>query len=1230
MVLKNIKPVEEFNNNIYFKQLELLIENLITNNQEMIFLEKASKSIKDLEVSLINKTFTKPVILDSKHKDNHVTLPLNKFYTNNGQVFFLTKTENILLYEHLLKENINITIEDENLYEVISKSIKYVYTKKNANIETELIRFFNVPEEKLTFHLMHEINNLIKYHPHTKNYNLYKTRFKLTTLSHNIGNIFLEAFFESHSNFMIHDLLNEKRNNVSQEFNNLIEDLQQYETLNNNLYFQEIFRITVKKNKNKKTKIINNLITEKKEFSYNVGQYFYNIMKTLFLIYHKNSKDLSTILLKNKLTEYRIKIGSVFLHTFKVFDLFQENIVWVNKNKETILFVPNMQYFPNIVSNIVHQRPYFCYGTIETLLMKYEKAKTKLNNTEYYLYHICNTRSKLKIHKNPDIALKPTIKNSYKKLKMFSGKYYMENFETLTSFVATIDKQYFYNFLLMIQDFIKLKNTNNSFTFEKNLERYSNLFLLYKIQIKTLLEAYNTNNLIYKRLLEHVFEYALDFSLQNNTSLLKELEENLKPSIMFNKKSIEWCNYKKKARFIRNLYNKIYSYKIFLKGLLSECLIYVHFDYFIFDAFLDTRGRHYLNGFFMNPQSYPMIKAFVKPYTKNDSTLSQEHFNNIKRLMFKKPYIIESKEVFTLMEKEMFTYKNYIIKEAYLKLKYIHSLLENKTISLETLNKDLQELRIKHKSYTYLFEYSLIYIKKYMTNIKKLFVLHSAILLYLKQLPNIMNYYELDATASGLQMTSMVLRDATLGELCNLTLSQDKQNINYDLYLTFSQDAILYFYKYIHTINDLNISLDLKNVCCTIFDYFYLKIKKSKKEIICLIIQLKTLLTKEIYDKFYNILYLFKVFAWVIPFHYNHKNKSITQILKKAINIKNKKHVIYEILYSYIYIVGGFFFIKDLIFNTKTHNWFFIWLNNREVFKKAIMTFGYNATSYRRKQQFRKNLLDQHLDILNSVSINYFSNIFNNLFLVLKDIYLTSSQVIRDFGTLLTKKVKNYPHVNSSILIDNGIFEIEIKSYIKKESSLKVSGLLNNNLIWHELQLNNPMYLKKKIKFSNDNNISKNIFVQAHDPKTLARKFAPNFIHSMDAWLICSFKQKIAHLNKLLGNKLFINNFTNHDTFGISLVPFLKYFLMDIYKNIYFFDYLGTLHHNYNYSDILVLWFKKIMLNSKIRKLNYRKEAHLGSSVTLLYPLYVKNLGYHIQYDMGASTNLILNPYFVK
>lgn len=102
--------------------------------------------------------------------------------------------------------------------------------------------------------------------------------------------------------------------------------------------------------------------------------------------------------------------------------------------------------------------------------------------------------------------------------------------------------------------------------------------------------------------------------------------------------------------------------------------------------------------------------------------------------------------------------------------------------------------------------------------------------------------------------------------------------------------------------------------------------------------------------------------------------------------------------------------------------------------------------------------------------------------------------------------------------------------------------------------------LRKIVFARNNNKISVKI-----DKIRQQSKFAPNFIHSMDAMSVHLFMKLFDQLKKG-SNIQNIENFTVHDNFagGYFLFPLIPLLLRDIYIKMYNFNYICTLRDNFN------------------------------------------------------------------
>lgn len=1253
--------------NAVSKKLNLLVEELIKDYPAMAFLKEADNTVSFLENTLEFQTIipleppvtpppsttypkgllthenTPPPYKNYTESDQTSILPsirhtkplknkplksfnLNKFYTKDNKEFILKKEDSIQLFETLISQDFNIVKTDTMLVDALRKIVENLSECRTSNIQIKVLQFLNIDKEIFLQELILGLNNLMSSHYSKKQYTFHTVRLPLTTLCYIFGDLCIKTFIKSYPNPDIRDIILGTDKTLENEHLIFVQSLGAHSSLAENDYLCDLLEFTpIKRTIHsllKKSKILQK--KTKKLYKYNIAQAFYDLLKAhVYSSEKSNSELLSFGFFKEENLKLKIQLGSILMHAFKTKKIFKEQFV-KKKNKQVLFFVPNHIFFASNVSSIVSQRPYFTKGTLENIIDKYENNKKDYDTIEYYKYHTCLNRKDSRVHYNPTMILKPTKINFYKhKLtNNFTGKHYFDHFEEYTSFTATIDKNYLYDFLNLLKEHLMLGKKNKYYSFCDNIDRHANIFLLYKIKPDYLKKIYQEMHPHYKRLLEHIFDYACNLSKQTSKELLLELKHNTKPELTYENTSAEWRFYYKNIKVFKSIIDKIYSYKIFLRGLLIQCIIYSHVDYFIIDSFLDTRGRHYLNGFYTNPQSYPLVKAFIKPYLYDTDTLTSSQFMTLKDITLEKNTFFESIDVTRLFEQELTTYENYLTINENLKISYIFKLFENPNLNIEQLKCSLENFKNNSTSSEHLFKQTLAYVKIHITNLKRLYVLHSAILLYLNPIPKITNYFELDATASGLQMTSMVLRDANLADFCNLSPSGSTTTSN-DIYMIFSEQALETFNVFFNEFSEFHIPEDILKIIQPCFTTLLYKKSDFKEPSITILTNIFKILkrwllrcnTKKVN---YTYLSLAMKYNWIFK-HVIRKSEPVFESIYEKAFTKTKIRI-YNNFQNIVYLIGSFLHLKNTI--KKKNSWFLTWLSNREVFKKAIMTFGYNATSYRRKEDFLQSLMEHNNNKITQ-SVIYLAQLMENMFEYLKDNYLKPSQVMRDFGKILAENLSTDSHEHSAIHINNGIFNMKLHCYKHRTLRIIVKGS-SDNKDWHLLSIRVPLYIK-----TNEYQTTQEILVP--NCTELTRKFAPNFIHSMDAWLVCYFKYKVAHLNKFFNNELFINHITNHDTFAITIAPLLKYILMDIYKNIYFVDYISSLARNPGYNAILNLWYNEILNNNTIIKLPWRLENKLGSPVTITACITLPDKPTNIvTVELGVSTNLILHPLFVK
>lgn len=97
------------------------------------------------------------------------------------------------------------------------------------------------------------------------------------------------------------------------------------------------------------------------------------------------------------------------------------------------------------------------------------------------------------------------------------------------------------------------------------------------------------------------------------------------------------------------------------------------------------------------------------------------------------------------------------------------------------------------------------------------------------------------------------------------------------------------------------------------------------------------------------------------------------------------------------------------------------------------------------------------------------------------------------------------------------------------------------------------------------------------DATSIRSKFPSNYIHSMDAYIVNSLYELLFRINKRLSShNIFINCYTNHDTFMITLIPFLRIMVQDCYTTLIKSNYIETLRNNPEiYKEICASFFNK-------------------------------------------------------
>lgn len=908
--------------------------------------------------------------------------------------------------------------------------------------------------------------------------------------------------------------------------------------------------------------------------------YIFNLLK--FIVFHQNFKEETVITegyVRNqkKYVTAIIKLGSVFLESY-----IAENIFSIHKitddytipdyKKKIMLNVSN-EILEETFKDLTFNRPFLHQKTLKNIIVKKNNIRKSAENL---FIHICKTRIKNFIRYNANMHTK------------INEKTYLNDSKNLYTKFA-IDKHYVYYFLNLIKKHIQLQEKNQDLTFIEKLNDHEDILLLYQLDKNSIFSFFHKYNKIPEIafIFKDFFVDVLDLNNNSNDSL-HYFHENIYTNNTITQKLKNILR-----EFIDNIYNKIFSYKLFIKGLLVESIVYSNFRYFICDSFIDTRGRCYYTGFYLNIQSYPITKAFIKLY--NPAGIKNiTDFNNVLP-------VIKNRLKNSPQLKKNITFNHYNRLQKVLQITYLYSLFNKNNISKSDLIAKLN-LWKKHILNNFIFFDILDYLKLNVKKVKKLYVVHSMICNLLLPQAEIQNYFEMDATASGLQMTAMLFHHRKLAEICKLVdVKNNSKNVK-DIYESSAE----------YLLNQLNL-LDS-------FTYQIIKILKHNQIIYAL---------NNIFDSF-----LFQEENYSLDKLLNEINKNVTlkpyiEKLEKYFAENNSilKHYNWLVYHIENTIAANSFSKKDpenykktlyylitmsglkMMYLRNTYQWLDLWLFDRDFFKKPIMTFGYNATSYRRKEDWREKILE-----LNNyeyfTELIFLINIAENIFSRITIEFLTPAQWLRDLGVFISKNIekimlndKKITQDLDKIIITNTFLTINLSSYKEEKGRIDVKGY--EFLRKHQISVLYPKFIPKIVEDSKKNNMP--MFIKEQDYTSLARKFAPNFIHSMDAYLVHLFKKHLYNINKEISDyNLFINHLTNHDNFACTAEPFLFIILWQCYNTVYSYDYINTLCHTVNFENILE--YKK----SKIKPL-----------------LPEERLPYDIQ-NPNTPVNLKLSKAFVK
>lgn len=831
--------------------------------------------------------------------------------------------------------------------------------------------------------------------------------------------------------------------------------------------------------------------------------------------------------------EYRVRLvqyGNLFLDC-----AIKNNICYaelLSKGPKTISII----HLTNSLS-LAHLQEIFQYKKPQLLEKPY--SLHEMNTRFEHVYNVLNLKETLpgftiltvieekdlrhRIHTNADIRLFPARGHS---INSFVPKTrYTIDLDMLRLFLLEIEKVQLPQ-LMDINDMYY--NDILSIMTHSLQEHFDNILMLYDFsfkQLHVLLSKYpktndNLNDLFYKAL-SHMLRYMLSF----NTITYLQIQEDVLPPQPFNGKAV-----------IKELFDKILQYKVFIVGLIKDAIIYSHFEYFVANSFLDSRGRLYNREVFLNIQNNPIAKMFVKLYNNPE----KQHFSY--KVWYKiKGYLSEfatynsSKEHLAFAsniydDKNMSLFKE---RNAVLVQEYISSYFD-----LKLFTKDTNENYDFNKLLNMSLDEQLTFVKKYIKKKKKLWIVIQKLKAYAAG--DLFQVIELDANNSGSQMISILLLNQKLAKECNL-IGQE----SFDAYT-----QILTGY------NDILISLNLLLNYCNPLMFIYKQ--ELQDEPIYNHILLKD------YNDYKQGLYsredmALKIFPMVL-----HANLKLSTGFKLAFQllfqVLDLTHIDYNQLTKYLNVIPKnerelveshfkdynkefrdfctTILVLRIAFNLNCYYTNYTWLNptetiwmDRDLFKKPIMTLYYNATRYTRIQHFD--------DFFKAYSRKYNKNIKNNSFVYLSNF---TELFFRDFtrthlyGNLSMQKLTTMLYAKKeSIHISNGYFNIKINPTLKKSIQVESKTIKNKR-----------QQISIRLPTRNLNN------------KKLKQTLSPNIIHSMDAYIVHKFIEKVVTINNIIkGDGFILKYYINHDNFACNMPFILPILLKECYYELTCTDYLS-------------------------------------------------------------------------
>ena len=1056
----------ENKNNIF------ILLNTLKEHSNFLFLKDAI--LANQNILKKSKQLAKTNIQDVSFKDNWL------FDENYKKLYFDDASwkliRNFIIQEQNYKHHVG-PYDVHVQYKKLIKTLENVFINIKKSKHTYL-QHFNFDPHYISLAISKQIQNVLLSHMQksSKKYNLQKLYIKKTQMSSAIGNTLLVAFIEARLPLLFNFFV--KRNIILKTTEKDLLDTLCMAIIENDIL--QIKYIYNNEFKCKSTFIIKAINLYILNFLYkNLDTYFLNLHKTYYMLQQKKDLQLSFINCNFRLQEIFIKIGDPILNHLK-----ESNVLDIinYKTEEELKYAYCIIFKEDLIISMLQSQSYrIPFLNVNNMLV--ERDNDILNFAEGI--HITFDNSPIRLHK--DFHTTQNYAVFWKKEHFISE--------------LSIDSGFLFHFLQYIAPFLGKKYNEIS---KASLQTFFNLF---HVEFD---KEFCFDSISDKILSTKLIEITLDFNCIYSAEYIQLLNEQKIPST------------KKKYK---RLYSHLMSYKFFLIGLLRNSIVFSSFGYFIANYFLDSRGRVYQEGFFLNIQAFPMTRAFIKFFDPAKNTLSTK-FDDIKNTILST--LISPISIRELQNLNIDSFVN--INQSIM----FNHLLNN----LKNMPKDLLISLIKNNpTIDNIFDIVL-------QNIRKPFEwLNTVSLLYRLINPSdyITDVLGLDASSSGLQMISIVFRLKDLAILSNITgnTKTDIYNIPAEILrkdLCVLQDLL----------NNLNITYK-----CNLVITEQKTIQKNIDNSISTRELLELLVSFNLQYASYTFIEICKILANRLKSDYDafriqHSHFDFLNIIPSSNERRRLQHCILLLPKISSNFIAWLFSIRNAAVFFSTLEIFELSYKSfdRTFFKNAVMTYNYNATSFGRRREFCALIrtTSSKKDLLTKKSLNFIAGVLENFFNSFKNQYLDSGERLRQLSTIIS-------FTNSDVQIDTPFLNVKFRPYETIKKTIATKNMLTNK---REFQL---VVQVPKIK-------GQQLII---NKKKMKQKFGPNFIHTIDAMIAHIFHEKVITINTTLKEKnIFINFFINHDKFCLTLDALTRILVLDCYYQAYELDFLRKIANNFN------------------------------------------------------------------